>query len=130
MSARATDNQPRKVCATAAAAPATAATAPVCDVPATGSRCVCSIYCDDGHVVNVVSCTDDSLCQWEVCTRNSSNDEVFLLCLLACVLMKQTVMENSWARKKWEVKGSKVRIVGIHNSITGQFPYSYSYSYS
>lgn len=85
-----------------------------CDVPATGHTLrMLNIYCDDGHV--------DGWVELPACcrARNSSNDEVFLLCLLACVLMKH----NSW--RKGRGGGRALSTVGIHNSIRGQFSYKY-----
>lgn len=56
----------------------------------------------------------------QVCTRYSSNDEVFLLCLLACVLMNQTGNIHSRMAKGVWCPGE--RSMGSLDSITGQFP--------
>lgn len=76
-------------------------------------------YCDDGHVAQLVELSEALLLLLlllQVCTRYSSNDEVFLLCLLACVLMNQTGNtqpdgERAGGSSRWEV-----------DAITGQFP--------
>lgn len=111
---RATDRQTFSQAAVPALAPATAWAPAECVtcllVP--GVRCVCSILW--WWPRSTVSWTERVMvfvAALQVCTRYSSNDEVFLLCLLACVLMNQTgnihsrMAKGAWCRGSalWEV---------------------------
>lgn len=128
---RATDRQTFSQAAVPALAPASAtatAWAPaecVTCLLLPGVRCVCSILwwwprSTVSWTERVMVFVAAAVAALQVCTRYSSNDEVFLLCLLACVLMNQTGnIHSRMAKGRWCLGE---RSMGSLNSITGQFP--------